>query len=194
MMYLSRYELTHRDCLRHKVTDTYSLHRIALNLFPREAGPAGRLLYADKGFVKGCLRILILSGRKPEAPEFGLLETRPIPDAFFNYGVYGFEVIVNPVRRSNATGARWPLRQRAEIKAWFEKRAQGWGFAAEHVEVDEIRVDQFKKGNALVTLGKAKLTGALEVTDMEKFKTAFMNGLGSGKAFGCGLLQLAPLA
>ena len=44
-----------------------------------------------------------------------------------------------------------------------------------------------------VTISRAIITGALKVVDREKFRNSFYNGIGRERAFGCGLLQLAPI-
>ena len=43
-----------------------------------------------------------------------------------------------------------------------------------------------------LTFGVARFEGRLEVTDAEALRTAVMAGIGSGKAYGFGLLSLAP--
>lgn len=45
-----------------------------------------------------------------------------------------------------------------------------------------------------LTIGTALFEGELEVTDAERFRAAFRNGIGPGKAFGCGLLSLVPIS
>lgn len=44
-----------------------------------------------------------------------------------------------------------------------------------------------------VTLAVAEYEGVLQITDLEAFKSMLVNGLGRGKAYGCGLLTLARL-
>lgn len=45
-----------------------------------------------------------------------------------------------------------------------------------------------------LTIGTALFEGELQVTDVERFRSAFRNGIGPGKAFGCGLLSLVPIS
>lgn len=58
--------------------------------------------------------------------------------------------------------------------------------------VAKIEVDRFQKSKCLVTLQKAKVTGLLEVEKHDIFVNSVYNGIGRGKAFGCGLLQIVP--
>ena len=43
------------------------------------------------------------------------------------------------------------------------------------------------------SLQKARITGICHVEDRELFKKAVLGGIGRGKAFGCGLLQVVPI-
>ena len=52
----------------------------------------------------------------------------------------------------------------------------------------------FRKDNSKVTLSQADLRGTLEVTDKDIFSESFANGIGRGRAFGCGLLQIIPVS
>ena len=95
----------------------------------------------------------------------------------------------------------------AQQSAWLRERAQQWGFEVIPVENQEIadiplvtaRKDlsfshRDSSGNiGKVTLRKAQFDGALRITDVELFRKALVNGMGRGKAYGMGLMTLAPL-
>jgi len=49
------------------------------------------------------------------------------------------------------------------------------------------------EGSKPITLVTAQFDGVLEVTDSERLRHALTHGIGHGKAFGCGLLTLAPV-
>jgi CRISPR system Cascade subunit CasE len=49
------------------------------------------------------------------------------------------------------------------------------------------------KSENLITLQKAHIQGYLRVTDRQAFMTAFSRGVGRGRTFGCGLLQIVPI-
>jgi len=44
-----------------------------------------------------------------------------------------------------------------------------------------------------MTFGAATFEGILEVTDAEKFRQSLKQGIGTGKAYGFGLLSVAPV-
>ena len=50
-----------------------------------------------------------------------------------------------------------------------------------------------RDGSDPIRLDTAQYDGVLRVTDAEKLRHALTHGIGHGKAFGCGLLTLAPL-
>ncbi|CAL9374692.1 CRISPR-associated endoribonuclease Cse3 [Streptomyces sp. enrichment culture] len=106
---------------------------------------------------------------------------------------------------------------------WFLERTERWGFTvppARHVppgsekdiatspetdvprdlRITERRRHSFTKkeerstrGGPRVTLTTATFEGRLRVTDPALFTDRLLNGIGPAKAYGCGLLTLAPL-
>ncbi len=184
-----------------KITDAYSLHRVVYDLFDDVRSPEDKqksipsgILYADKGGDFDGRKILILSNRQPNIPEHGELSIKKIADSFLDYENYRFEVVMNPTKRENQSRKIIALRKREDIADWFITKALQWGFevSPEHLEVREIEVKHFEKGGQTVTQGQAKLIGRLTVTDKIKFVQSFQNGVGRGRAFGCGLLQVVP--
>lgn len=190
-----------------KVTDPYSLHRVVYGLYPDvrdEAAKAGStasgILWADQGGDMRGRKILLLANREP-APQaqggHGEVQSRPIADGFLQHQRYRFKVIINPTKRENQSGKLVPVKGREAVAAWFTERAQSsWGFslAPEHLQVDRIEVLQFKdKAQRPVTLAQAHISGELQVLDRAQFQKSFTQGIGRGRAFGCGLLQIVPV-
>lgn len=198
MMYLSVYRLSREDSRRLRLADSYSVHRVVYDLFDpvRAEGDQGHsgILYVDRGERRQERLVLVLSNRQPRVPACGTLETRVLQDAYLDFPAYRFEIVVNPVRRDNRTRKIMPVRGRASVARWFVDKAPAWGFSVqeESLQVIEITVDTFSKGTERVTLGKARLTGTLHVTDRQRFGQSLRQGIGRGRAFGCGLLQIVP--
>lgn len=201
-MIASALHLSRGDVKALKITDAYSLHRVVYSLFDdvrsateKQASVASGILYADKGGDFHGRKILLLSNRQPNIPEHGELTIKKIADSFLTYPHYQFEVVINPTRRENQSRKIIVLKKREEIAAWFIGKAPHWGFSVspDHLEVREIDVKRFDKGGQIVTQGQAKLIGRLTVTNPEKFVHSFQTGIGRGRAFGCGLLQIVPL-
>ncbi len=213
MMIASALHLSRSDVKALKITDAYSLHRVVYDLFDdirsdedkQKSIPSG-ILYADKGGDFNGRKILILSNRQPTIPDHGELLIKKIADSFLDYQQYRFEVVVNPTKRDklerNETGKKVSgkiiaLRKREEIADWFINKAPQWGFevSPEHLEIGTVSVKQFekKKEGPTITQGQATVQGRLMVIDKTKFVQSFQQGIGRGRAFGCGLLQIVPL-
>ena len=199
-MFASLMHLSVQDMARLRIKDAYGIHRVIYDLFEPVRDPAAGeaassgILYADRGMEKGWREILIVSDRSPRQAICGKLETREIPEKLLNFPSYRFEITINPVKRESASGKLVPLRTREAVGEWFAAKASAWGFelADGQLEVQSMHVAQFEKKGQRVTLGQATLTGLLHVCDATRFAQSFMRGIGRGKAFGCGLLQIVP--
>jgi CRISPR system Cascade subunit CasE len=202
--YASLLKLSRNDIKILNIKDTYALHKVIFGLFENirsnaaiKAGESSGILYADKGGDFHTRHVIMLSTRKPHAtPQFGRLDIRPIPASFLAQERYAFEVTLNPVKRENQSRKIVPLRDQKSIAQWFEERATtSWGFEVKQttLEVSHLKVQRFTKDGSTVTHGSATLKGELQVTNREKFTYSFLHGIGKGRAFGFGLLQIVPL-
>ena len=201
-MIASVLHLSRSDIQALKINNAYALHIAVYQLFADNRSDADKLhskpsgiLYADKGGDAFSRKILMLSSRQPNLPEHGTLEMKKIAASFLDYAHYRFEVVVNPTQRANNTRKLIPLKNRQAIAAWFIDKAPQWGFSVspEHLEVRDINVQCFQKKGQTITQAQAKLIGRLTVTDKATFVQSFQKGIGRGRAFGCGLLQIVPL-
>lgn len=203
MMIASALHLDRQAIKRLKIKDEYSLHRVIYSLFEdirssqqKQTGVSSGILYADKGGDITHRKILILANRNPIVPEQGELSSKKIADNFLDYQSYRFEVVINPCQRHNKSRKIVPIKGREAIAEWFiNKSPQSWGFkvVSEEIEATNNHVKQFDKKGHQVTQGYATVIGTLQVIDKEKFIKSFQQGIGRGKAFGCGLLQIVPL-
>lgn len=112
-----------------------------------------------------------------------------------------------PKTQSKRTGLRWDEKQNPTevIVPWFQAKAAHNGFEAHHCEVSrigwiagqkpKIESDKDKERPKWHEIRQkvALIEGCLSITDADKFRAAIQNGIGSGKAFGCGLLSVMPL-
>lgn len=190
-----------------RITDPYSLHRVVYSLFDdvrsdtqKNIGQSSGILYADQGGDFHGRKIILLSDRPPHhnINDFNAeIHSRLISKEFLEYPKYRFKIIINPIRRDNTTSKLTPIKGRDAIAQWFLERApKNWGFipSTEHLQIDKIEVLQFKdKAQRSITLAQAHIQGQLIVTDYKQFQHSFTMGIGRGRAFGCGLLQIVPL-
>jgi CRISPR system Cascade subunit CasE len=135
---------------------------------------------------------------------------------------FAFRVTANPVQNVPAPAqestpepsakpgraVRKGHRTAAHQQRWFLERAERWGFQVppallddpEADDVPDMRITQRqrlsfakRKGGKPVILTTATFEGRLRITDSELFTRTLLRGLGPAKAYGCGLLTLAPL-
>ncbi len=215
MMIASVLHLGRADCKALNITDTYSIHRVVYDLFDdiraeseKQQNVSSGILYVDKGGDIRGRKILMLSNRQPNVPSHGQLsELRRIPDTFLDYPRYRFEVVINPTKRTSGGGrliairkTKDPLLQneestRQKIAKWFIEKAPQWGFEVkpEHLAVGNVSVKRFEKDGQTITQAQAQVLGQLTVINKEKFIQSFQQGIGRGRSFGCGLLQIVPI-
>jgi CRISPR system Cascade subunit CasE len=202
-MIASILKLGPKDIKTLRITDDYSLHKVVYSLFEdrrsddeKNASVPSGFLYADKGGDSHGRLILLLSDREPRKPEHGALESKPVEDRFLAFERYRFEVLINPTRRDCKSRKIIALRDQDEIARWFiDKAPTTWGFTVHPatLQLKTLQVKQFVKQMHSVTHGGAELTGELEVVNRSLFIKSFQQGIGRGRAFGFGLLQIAPI-
>jgi len=108
-------------------------------------------------------------------------------------------------------GVRVAHRTAAHQLDWLTSRVERWGFTLLTTPDDpdrqiptvqlsaRDRLTFFKNSGASgtparrVVLNTATFDGALRVTDAELARHTLLRGVGAGKAYGCGLVTLAPL-
>ncbi|MCG9063933.1 type I-E CRISPR-associated protein Cas6/Cse3/CasE [Laribacter hongkongensis] len=199
--------LSRQDCQALRLSDPYSLHRVVYSLFPDVRSDAGKLAseasgiqFADLGGDVRGRKVLLLSDRAPAANvdgRHGEVNSRPLPAGFLDHQMYRFRIVINPTRRDNVSKKLLPVKGREAIADWFMTRAEtSWGFIADPaaLQVERVEVLRFKeKAQRDVTLAQAHITGVLRVADADTFRQSVARGIGRGRAFGCGLLQIVPI-
>ena len=209
--YLTRYIFGPAAVRALRITDTYSWHRVVYDQYDdvrngAGQGPSGILWTVDE--LRGKFRITVLSDRQPHKTINSVagvsVSSTELKEAFLDHDVYVFKTVVNPVKSvkqevQNGSGRqrsrRCPVKGREEIKKWFLKLAESHGFfvSPQNLEIGQISVDKVgEKSGHDITLQKARISGICLVKDRELFKKAVLCGIGHGKAFGCGLLQVIP--
>lgn len=175
-----------------KIKDPYSMHKFVYSLFP---GNQRKFLYYNQGGDLRYKRVLLVSQEQPLVPEIGMIESKFIHQDFLEQHRYAFQVLLNPVEQQCGSRSKKPVIGRDALRDWFGKRQESWGFTSnpEDLEIFNIGVQIINKHKRDITHNMAEFRGVLEVLDRERFKNSFINGIGRGKAFGFGLLQIRPL-
>jgi CRISPR system Cascade subunit CasE len=79
---------------------------------------------------------------------------------------------------------------------WLKRKGEQSGFEILNLQFDKGEKEKVSKKKDMkvvhdLDLLQVTFTGILRVTNTEQFKKAYINGIGQGKAFGCGMLLLA---
>jgi CRISPR system Cascade subunit CasE len=208
-LYLAQLHVSYEQAARLlRIRDAYDWHQHLWQAFPgRDGARRDFLVRIDQ--KEEAYRILLLSHTTPVRPDWcpgDAFAAKPIPEKFFSHPAYTFSLLANPTKkvRSNAAGERTkngrrvPLGSRDELIAWLERKGQAAGFTFDSDATQTVpRGREFfhkEKGNTHGTHTAVEFRGRLHVTNPAAFRHAVATGIGSAKAFGFGLLVLAPLA
>ncbi|PTA42492.1 type I-E CRISPR-associated protein Cas6/Cse3/CasE [Micromonospora sp. RP3T] len=117
---------------------------------------------------------------------------------------WAFRLTANPVHSgrktadSKETQRFGRLREEDQVN-WLLSRAADRGFriatqqdGRPNLRLHHSQTLNFKRGLANVTLATVTYDGILQIADAAAFRRALRGGIGHGKAYGCGLLTLAP--
>ncbi len=123
-----------------------------------------------------------------------------------------FRLAANPTKRagkhdeghakfSDKKRRRIDIRDEEGRIRWLERKGSQCGFSvcrvSSQTEVASVNASprpssKFRHETGWVTLGSAIFDGVLEVKDPDTFRAAITAGIGTGKAYGFGLLSIAP--
>lgn len=207
LLYLTQILVPYEDAVRLlRIRDPYDWHQRVWQAFGgRDGQPRDFLIRVDH--KEDAYRVLILSASEPRKPDWcptDCFASKPIPDAFFEHSHYRFSLLANPTRKVRVdnpdgtrkkNGRRLPVTQYNELVAWLQRKAAAGGFS---VRAESLRViprgrEYFHKPGANGVLTAVDFQGELTVLDLQVFWSTVAAGIGSAKAFGFGLMALAPL-
>jgi len=208
-MYLSKLLLNPdprcRSVLR-DLADPYEMHRTVLRAFPdRSSGGPGRVLFRlEPPRPDHPPTVLVQSDKTPdwspltdrngyllESPQF-----KPYRPAFRREQRLRFRLRANPTVKRD--GKRHGLIRGEQQLAWLGRKAKVGGFTLLQVRTSRQARRLSRKASPqggvrqAVHLG-VDFEGILQVTDPDAFLAALAGGIGPAKAFGCGLLSVAPV-
>ncbi|MER7002769.1 type I-E CRISPR-associated protein Cas6/Cse3/CasE [Dactylosporangium sp. NPDC000555] len=117
---------------------------------------------------------------------------------------WAFRLTANPTHSGRKTAEskdtqRFGRLRAAEQTQWLVDRSArcGFGVATQQDGQPNLMLHRrqtltFNRGMHKVTLTTVTYDGVLEVTDADAFRQALTLGIGHAKAYGCGLLTIAP--
>jgi CRISPR system Cascade subunit CasE len=206
-MYLSQLmpNPRHRD-VRRDLARLYELHRTLLRAFPdAAAGGAGRVLFRLDWPRDGSgPLILAQSDHKPDwekLPQGYCTEAvcKSLDNLTFSPNqVLAFRLRANPTRRVGKSGdERWAgrrvgLMHEKDQLDWLQRKAEQGGFRILSVRAARDDDARASKTDHQMKFLAVRFDGVVEVTDAALFQNTLANGIGSGKAFGFGLVSVGP--
>ena len=213
MIYLSQLILNpHSRMVQKEVHDPYQLHRTVMRGFnvPREKAS---VLHRLDVWPHVGLMVLVQSAVEPNwEPLLSVGQGRYLQAAVdrpkkidFTLpqgGAYRFRLLANPTIKKRRDGKkhsnRIPLVHEKDQIDWLCKKSTLHGFHLRQFDIsdNERLTDWIHRDQSMthkVTIQTVRYEGVLQVTDADKFNAAWRSGIGPAKAFGCGLLSLAPV-
>jgi CRISPR system Cascade subunit CasE len=207
MTYLTQVQIPCRQAAEElRLRDAYDWHQLVWECFPHRDGQTRDFLTRLDARPEG-FHLLIVSPHEPTRPDWCPAEnwrSRSIPENYFGRKRYAFQLRANPTKKVTAlnpdgspkkNSRRVPLRTREELLTWLQRKADQGGFRVDSKSVRTIPegTERFSKPGARGTHTTVEFRGVLEVTSPTAFHVAFTRGIGSAKAFGFGLLVIAPI-
>jgi CRISPR system Cascade subunit CasE len=216
MAYLSRLILNPRSRrVQRDVADPYQRHRTIMAAFPDPLPGTERVLHRlEHDAHANRLTLLVQSDSEPDwrfledsyllpADPLGGLDNpavKPFELALRPNQVLSFRLRANPTvkkkRPGQQHGNRVPLVREEQQLAWLQRQARRHGFRLLEAGVQERGsrrglIHRNETGHRL-SLYVVQFDGRLVITDVTRVLDAVRSGIGPAKAFGCGLLSLAP--
>lgn len=150
--------------------------------------------------------LLVLSREAPNFASFveqfgvsGMQAQTKSYDAFLEHGIMQgeimrFRITVNPTIKKD--GKRIPLNMNRTEKQqycasdWLRDRLIKNGAELIRGDISNYRRNKINNGQKNITLVSADFDGYIKIIDREKFVLALANGIGHGKAYGCGMISV----
>jgi CRISPR system Cascade subunit CasE len=204
-MYLTKLTLDLRSAeARRDLGDAYEMHRTLTRAFvPNAQSSPPRFLWRLETAMGSSQSPTVLVQSQLQA-DWPVLERLPnyllrpveIKDVELSHLVrlnhrYRFRLLANPT--VSRKGKRLALLKQNEQTAWIERQGSHHGFSIHSLTVTpHDLMNSSRDGKSPICIQRVSFEGFLEVREIEEFEKALVAGIGPAKAFGCGLLSVAP--
>lgn len=209
-MYLSKIILDIRHpSVRQALRDANDMHRNLMSGFDIQSGDGtaranGQVLY--RLFSKRDQIYLLVSSReKPDPKKLAvrgfytdttlIRDVSPLKKTFKMGMCFRFEVLVSPCKKEGGeqkNSKRIYLNTPEARIEWLSRKAKQGGFEILYADEMGKRVDvQGRRGNMMVKNSGVVFSGMLRITDADAFWESYTRGIGPGKAYGMGMLNLS---
>lgn len=203
-MYLIKVELNRRlPEVRHALGDCQAMHRLITGLFGASRQDAG-ILYRSN-VVRDQLILYIYASQPVSSETQGQYavtqrDISSLLEQLTEGCVRSFDLIASPSKKVMVAGQknsqRRILREPAERQQWLERKAEQNGFRIlSCTELEQIHTaGKHSADNGGTMYHDAyHYQGVLQITDAAAFRNALQGGIGSGKAYGFGMMMVKRL-
>ncbi|CAL9427272.1 CRISPR-associated endoribonuclease Cse3 [Streptomyces sp. enrichment culture] len=207
---------TSRTDVREELRNAVAMHRRVMSLFPvmparEEARKRLGVLHRVEQF--GRQAVLMVQSNRKAAPErlpngYAVSSASRDIDPLLEAVAFGrrlsYRCDANPIRRPGST-TRELYKNLPPVVAldgrhaddWWHRRAElaGLKIYTHHSQPLGAAVGWRGKGSGAqnVRHHRVRFEGTAEIVEPDALRTAMTEGIGKGKAYGCGLLTIAPL-
>ena len=201
-MYLSRLVLPLTELVAQRLlADPHALHSALMQAMPT---PCGRVLFRIEPPDRRAPDMAVVLVQSETQPRWDTnpvargarADSRQFDPSFIAGQRLRFRLRANPtVKKKEAgkeNGKRQGLITEEAQQAWLKRKGEQGGFRIEGcVVVDEKMLEGQKAMGERLAFRSVRYEGILVVTNPDLFKHTLAAGIGSGKAFGFGLLSVA---
>ena len=203
-MYLIKVELSrHLPEVRQALSDCQKMHRLVSGLFDA-ARQDGDILYRTN-MVADQLHLYLYASvpvteETKKRYQVSQRDLAPWLERLRAGQYLKFDLIASPSKKVSVDGQknsrRRILRDPAERQAWLERKAEQSGFMiCQVMEQEQLHVSgkhHADKGGTMYH-DAYHYQGVLRITDTDVFRNALRKGIGSGKAYGFGMMMVRCL-
>jgi CRISPR system Cascade subunit CasE len=191
-----------------------SLHRRLMSLFPDNLGPDARarlgVLFRTEDTPDGT-QILLQSTHEPDVTrlpdDYGTARTRaldPLLDALRPGLTIRYRCVASAIRKPGATTREiYQLPAVVSLRGaaaddWWLRQAEAAGLTPLNVHSQPLAAIRGRRGTSgpaaeqHIRHTRLQFDGTATIKDPDQLRTKITEGIGRGKAYGCGLLSIAP--
>ncbi|MFJ5228664.1 type I-E CRISPR-associated protein Cas6/Cse3/CasE [Kitasatospora sp. NPDC088391] len=197
--------------VRHDADEAVRLHHRIMSLFPDDVPSTeprrhlGILFRTETG--RDGEQILLQSNRRPDPAQlpdgYGTIAAKPLApllDALRKDLPVRYRIAASPVRKPGATTrALYHLPEvvalgGAHADEWWTRQAETSGLALTtlHSIPLDAATGHRRQDRHRIHHTRTLFEGTARITDPDLLRTRIREGIGRGKAYGCGLLSIAP--
>jgi CRISPR system Cascade subunit CasE len=207
-MYLSKLVLNLKNRkVQQDLSNAHALHQSIMHSFPDEQREKARADWQILFRHEPDSAVVLVQSTAEAQPDWERLppdyltdcDCKPLDAMLENLQVnqvLQFRLQANPSKRSKETGKTIALTRKEDRLLWLERQAARSGF--EILEIDTVPVPDIygrkPKVSAPIKIISVLFQGVLRITEIELFRQALQQGIGRGRAYGCGLLSIAKLS